>query len=94
MKQNDYVMVTTKHRGVFFGRLADASQEGSVRLTEAQNCVYWSADCHGFLGLASRGPTEGCRIGPAVPELLISDVTAVVGCTEDAIKAWKAEPWS
>ncbi len=37
------VLVTTKHRGVFHGTLAE--RDGStVTLTDARNCVYWSQD--------------------------------------------------
>ena len=91
--ETNYVLVTTKHRGVFFGMFKE--QNGTtVTLAEAQNCLYWSADCHGFLGLAAKGPTKNCRIGPVVPEITVTDVTAVVACTDEAVKAWKAEPWN
>src|ERR1700680_802078 len=58
------VLVTTTHRGVFFG-YADDTGGASIKMRAARNCIYWSADVKGFLGLASTGPTKSCKIGPA-----------------------------
>jgi hypothetical protein len=90
---NKHVLVTTKHRGVFFGELVDRSED-SILLKNARNCVYWTSDCHGFLGLAAKGPTKDCRVGPAAPELALTDVTSVATCSDEAVAAWEAEPWS
>lgn len=57
------VLVTTEFRGVFFGYMTEMPKDGSVTLKRAQNCVYWSADVKGFLGLASTGPTKSCGDG-------------------------------
>jgi hypothetical protein len=89
---NSYVVVTTKHRGVFFGRL-EADEGDKVKLAEARNCLRW-AGTKGFLGLAAAGPTGQCRIGPAAPELVLYGVTSVSVCSDEARKAWEAEPWS
>lgn len=86
------VLVTTAHKGVFFGYSADAGE--TVRLARARNCIYWSTDVHGFLGLAAWGPTRGCRIGPRVSLLTLHAVTSVTVCSSEAVKAWEAMPWS
>ena len=86
------VLVTTSHRGVFFGYL-DGEAAEVITIRQARNCLYWSADVRGFLGLASSGPSSTCRVGPAVPELTLIGVTAVVECTEVAVKAWEGAPW-
>jgi hypothetical protein len=87
------VMVTTEFRGVFFGYMTDLPKDASVTLKRAQNCVYWSADVKGFMGLASTGPTKSCKVGPAVPSITLSKVTAVVEVTEEAEKRWAEQPW-
>jgi hypothetical protein len=87
------VVVTTQHRGVFFGNL-DSSENNTVVLSEAQMCVYWSADVCGVLGLAATGPSRGCRVTPVVPRIVLSGVTAVMDATEGAVVAWRARPWS
>lgn len=46
------VLVTTEHRGVFFGYATETDGE-TITLKNARNCVYWSSDVKGFLGLAS-----------------------------------------
>lgn len=89
----DYVLVTTSHRGVFAGFLK--SDEGEVvTLAEARNCLYWSQEVRGFLGLAITGPTKSCRVGPAAPEVKLYGVTSVSQCTDEAQKAWEPAPWS
>ena len=54
------VVVTTAHRGVFFGYAKDTSGE-TIKLRAARNCVYWSSDVKGFIGLVASGPTRSCR---------------------------------
>ena len=87
------LIVTTAHRGVFFGYGLPTS-ENTIRLTDARMCVYWSTDVRGVLGLASRGPSKQCRIGPAVPGITLRDVTSVMEVSEEAEEAWKKEPWA
>ena len=43
---------------------------------------------------ATWGPTYGCKIGPAVPSLLVHGVTSVSECTDEAVAAWEKAPWS
>lgn len=93
-KNNEFpIIVTTAHRGVFFG-FGKPSENKTIRLTKAQMCVYWSADVKGVLGLASKGPTRTCRIGPPVPAITLQDVTSVTEVSEEAVKAWQAQPWA
>ena len=90
-----FVVVTTDHtrRGVFAGDLV--SHEGDVVVLEnAQQCVYWSRETRGVLGLASKGPQEGSRIGPPVPSIKIDGVTAVIEATTEARKLWESQPWA
>lgn len=86
-------LVTTAHRGVFFG-WADDIDGITITLHKARNCIYWSADCRGFLGLASMGPTAGCKIGAPADELQVRAVTSVALCSDAAAKAWEAALWA
>ncbi len=89
-----YVLVTTEKRGVFFGKVVDRDDDKkTITLTEARNCIYWSEDVRGFLGLAANGPTAGCRIGPAASKLELNGVTSISECSDKAVAAWEAEPW-
>jgi len=87
------VVVTTSHRGVFFGTLAEENAD-SVTLTGCRNCIYWSAKTKGFLGLTSHGPQAGSRVGPAAKRAKLIEVTSITECADEAITAWEAEPWS
>ena len=85
------LLVTTAHKGVFFG-YGLPTEAKTVRLKRARMCVYWSADVRGVLGLAGKGPTTNCKIGPAVPSITLQDVTSVVEVSDVARLAWEAEP--
>jgi hypothetical protein len=86
------VLVTTAHRGVFFGYATD-TDGATIKLRAARNCLYWSRDVRGFLGLASDGPTKACRIGPSA-DIELRDITCVAECTEVATAAWEDAPWA
>jgi hypothetical protein len=89
------VVVTTKHRGVFFGYLIGEPSTEQVKLRSCRNVVSWDAATKGFLGMASTGPTKGCRIGPAAgAESTIYDITGVFGCTDAAVATFEAAPWA
>lgn len=85
------VLVTTEFRGVFFGYVkSDAKLPDEITLTDVRNCIYWSSDCGGFLGLAAGGPTSGCKIGTKVPELRLFKVTSVTPVSDEATVKWNS----
>ena len=85
------VLVTTAHRGVFFGYASKIDGE-TICLKRARLCVYWSTDLRGFMGLASHGPSDGCKVGPAA-DIELRAITAVVAVTPEAVARWEAAPW-
>lgn len=87
------VVVTTKHRGVFFGYLVGEASAEKVTLKNARNCIRWQG-IRGFIALAESGPGDQCRVGPAAPEVTLYDITSVATATEQATKAWEAAPWA
>ena len=86
------VLVTTVHRGVFFGYATKTDGE-TIKLRAARNCIYWPTANKGFLGLASMGPVSRARIGPAA-DIELRDITCVAECTPAAVDAWEKAPWS
>jgi hypothetical protein len=90
-KKQTAVLVTTAHRGVFFGYASKTDGE-TIALKGARLCIYWSADVKGFMGLASSGPSASCKIGPAA-NITLRNITAVAEVTPAAVKAWEAAPW-
>src|SRR5690348_2194040 len=85
------VVVTTEHRGVFFG-YAKETDGDTIKLDRARLCVYWSADVKGFMGLASGGPTDSCKIGPPAT-ITLRKITSVLEVTPAAVEAWEKAPW-
>lgn len=86
------VIVTTAHRGVFFGYATETSGE-TIQLKRARLCIYWTSDVRGFMGLASAGPGKGCRIGPPA-DIELRDITAVVEVAAAAATEWEKGIWS
>lgn len=86
------VLVTTTHKGVFFG-YATKTDGATIKLRGARNCIYWSSDVKGFIGLAATGPSNNCKIGPSA-DIELRDITCVAECSPDAVTAWEGAPWS
>ena len=86
------VIVTTAHRGVFFGYATNIDGE-TIALKDARLCLYWSADVRGFMGLAATGPSATCRVGPPA-DIVLRNITAVLSVTPTAEAAWKGGPWN
>lgn len=85
------VLVTTQHRGVFFGFTADGDGE-RVTLKRCRNVLYWDQECKGFLGLTNTGPLGASRIGPEAPEVQLRNITSVSEMTPAAAKAFTEFP--
>ena len=86
------VVVTTAHKGVFFGYATETSGT-TINLRAARLCVHWTTDLRGFMGLASMGPSKGCRIGPPA-DIELRDITCVVECSPEAVTKWEQGPWA
>lgn len=81
------VIVTTIHRGLFFG-YADVTSGETIQLKRARNCISWSADLNGFMGLAAYGPNQRCKIGPRA-DIELRGITAVLEVCPKAVEQWE-----
>ncbi len=86
------LVVTTSHRGVFFG-YGTPTNEKVIKLENCRMCIYWSEDVKGVVGLAFTGPLKGSRVTPAAPSMTLQDVTAIMEVTDKAIMAWEKVVW-
>lgn len=82
------VIITTSHRGVFWGYL-ESEKDRTVVLTGARNAILWNTK-KGFVELADVGPNSGSRIGARAQRITLHDVTSITECTDAATKAWEA----
>ena len=90
--KNKPVLVTTEFRGVFFGYIEnDGKLPEEIIITKVRNCIYWSSDLGGFLGLAAHGPNSSCKIGAQVAELRLFKVTSVTPVSDEAEKKWNSQ---
>jgi len=84
MKQ---VLITTAHRGVFAGEIAD-DQDLSAKSMPVQNArmfIYW-ATTRGVMELAHVGPNSRSKVSLPADISMLHDITAIFEMTEDA---WK-----
>jgi len=86
------VLVTTAHRGVFFGYAVGATDGEQITLERARLCIQWRG-IKGFMALAATGPTSACRIGPPA-DITLRAITAVAKVTPEAVEAWERAPWA
>ena len=84
------VLVTTAHKGVFFGYTDDPPTAQVVILSNAR-CAIRFGTKGGFLELADTGPTRDSRVGARAPEITLQAVTSVTKVSEAATKAWEAK---
>ncbi len=85
------VLVTTAHRGVFFGYATDTNGD-TIKLRACRNCIFWSRAMKGFIGLAALGPDKDCRVGPPA-DLELRNITCVADVSPAAVANWEAAPW-
>ena len=93
MIEKQALVVTTAHRGVFFG-YGQVTDSSVIRLENARMCLYWPAENKGVVGLASQGPLKGSRVGPKAPAITLRDVTAIMEVSPEATQRWESMPWS
>lgn len=83
------VLVTTQHRGVFFGYVED-DQDMAARtmpLKQARCAIRWRT-AKGIGELAEVGPNKNSLIGSPADLEALHDITAVWAVTNKAEKAW------
>lgn len=81
------VIVTTEHRGVFFG-YANVTDGDVIELKRARMAIAFGTT-RGLMELAETGPTSRSKIS-ARADLQVRKVTAVFEVTDPATKAWEA----
>lgn len=91
-QQERAVLVTTEHRGVFFG-YATKTDGDVIDLKRGRNCAYWSASMRGFVGLATIGPDAQCKVGPEA-DMQLRNITSVLSVSPEAELKWKAAKWA
>lgn len=90
MKTSKAIIVTTKHRGVFYAEVATDADLTPTSLTDLKNCrmaIRWNTT-RGLMELAEDGPNAGSKISAHADIAVLHDVTAVFEVTEKAKAAW------
>lgn len=82
------VIVTTSHRGVFFGYTDAKSGDEIIHLKNARMAIRFGTT-RGLMQLAQTGPTSNSKISDRA-DLEVRSITAVFEVTDAAVKAWEA----
>lgn len=82
------VIITTEHRGVFFGYTDNAKEDTVVTLKNARCAIRW-ATTGGFMELADIGPNENSKIGSRAEEITLQKVTSMTKVSDRAVEAWE-----
>ncbi|OYW14912.1 MAG: hypothetical protein B7Z46_01680 [Hydrogenophilales bacterium 12-64-6] len=88
MKQ---VLVTTAHRGVFAGEIADDQDIAAkaMPLSNARMAIYWGTT-RGVMELCESGPTKSSKISAPADIPMLHDITAIFTITPEAWAKWTA----
>lgn len=84
-------IVTTKHRGVFAGEIADDQDltATAMPLKGARMAIRFGTT-RGLLQLAESGPTGNSKISAPADIPMLHDITAVFAITDEAWSKWQA----
>lgn len=85
------VVVTTKYRGVFYGRFDGLFGGEDISLKGARNCIWWCKEVGGFIGLAKNGPVGNSTVGEPCDMPLLKAVTSILVCTKEAAELWESK---
>lgn len=85
------VLVTTAHRGVFFGYVPGDQDltAKTIALRSARMAIYWSSK-KGLMDLCETGPRSECRISARADIPVLHDITAIFAVSDDATAKWEA----
>ena len=86
------VLVTTEHRGVFFGYVDEypnLDESNTIKLDSAKMAIRWGTD-KGVMQLANEGVQESSLISSMADIPSLAKVTAVFAVTKQAEKTWTA----
>ncbi|MEL7783784.1 hypothetical protein AAG607_12230 [Citromicrobium bathyomarinum] len=84
-------LITTKHRGVFAGELAEDANLAatSLPLKNARMAIRFGTS-KGVLELAETGPTGSSRISAPADVPMLHDITGIFAITDEAWAKWQA----
>lgn len=91
MDKRRFVIVTTTHRGVFYGYVnGPTAGLDEIELFDARMAIYWGTT-RGLWELAETGPTAKSKISAKSPRIELRSITAVIDVTPEAAAIWETK---
>ncbi len=90
------LLITDCHRGIYWGCFLARESDGSLLLSGVRHCYDYipiSPSHKGTYGLATGGPGDDSRIGPATSDMRIHGIATETLCTPEAVERWKSAVW-
>lgn len=84
------VLLTTLHRGVFFGQIdegADLTETTLTNIKNARMAIRWHTK-NGVMELCGEGPNKNTKVGDSADIAVLHDITAVFDVTDEAAEKW------
>lgn len=84
------ILVTTKHRGVWFAQVEEGADLSDKTLKTLKNCrmaIKWGTT-NGIQQLANTGVTDRTKVSEPSDIEILHDVTAVFSVTDKAAATW------
>ena len=84
-------LITTQHRGVFAGEIADEQDLSAKAMpVRAARMAIRFGTTKGLMQLAETGPTVDSRISAPADIPMLHDITAVFAITDEAWAKWQS----
>lgn len=90
MQRITHILITTKHRAVWYAQVPEGTDLTPTTLTNLKNCrlaIRWHTT-GGFQELAHVGPNSNTRVGNPADIAVVHDITSVTLVTPEAAEKW------
>jgi len=88
-----YLIILTEFKEIFAGWSTDNPEGDIIKLAQARQVVYYSADTKGLLGLAANGPGKDSRVSNECPQVVVRKPVNVLLASDAAIERFKSIIW-
>lgn len=86
--QTKSVIVTTEHRGVFYGKLKSYDEAKRVAVLDDALMVIYFGTTQGLFQLGATGPTASSKLSAKVPDIRLEKTVSIIGVSAAAEEAW------
>jgi small nuclear ribonucleoprotein (snRNP)-like protein len=87
-KNSKSVIVTTEHRGVFYGKLKSYDEDRRAAVLDNALMIIHFGTTQGLFQLAATGPTASSRLSAIAPSVRLEKTVSIIGVSAAAEESW------